>query len=303
MTPTDSFTPAEDFHSGYVMLLGRPNVGKSTLLNAIMNEELAIVTPKPQTTRRRILGIYTRPQHQIIFMDAPGVVKDKRGLNAFLAREVQRAMDSADVIVLIVEAFEPAKQSEELLLERLRKLKQPVILAINKVDKAAKPTLLPLIDDYRQRFPFRAIVPISARKKSGVDGLLAEVAAALPLGPMFFPPDQITDATERFLCGEMVREQIFLLTRQEIPYCSAVLVEEFKDEDKLVRIHADVWVEREGHKGIVIGQGGEMLKRIGSNARRKMEAFLGKQVYLELQVKVKENWTRSEGKLRQMGFE
>ena len=292
-----------DFRSGYVMLLGRPNVGKSTLFNAIMDQELAIVTPKPQTTRNRILGIYTRPEHQIIFMDAPGVVKDTRGLNAFLAREVQRAMDTADVIVLLVEAFEPAKHSEELLLDRLRQLQRPVILAINKIDKVAKMTLLPLIDDYQRRFSFRAIVPISALKRGSVDRLLSEIAAALPLGPLYYPPDQVTDATERFICGEMIREQIFRLTKQEIPYCSAVLVEEFKEEGALVRLRAELYVEREGQKGIIIGHGGEMLKRIGSAARKKIEVMLGKQVFLDLHVKVKENWSRSESKLREMGYE
>ncbi len=302
MAKASPIKPNEDFRSGYVMLLGRPNVGKSTLLNTIMKTELAIVTPKAQTTRNCILGIHTRPDHQIIFMDAPGVVRDSRGLNAFLAREVQRGMENADVIVMIVEAFEPAKHSEELLIEKLREKKRPVILAINKVDKVAKPTLLPLIDDYRQRFPFMAIVPVSARRGGGVDGLLAEVTAALPRGPLYYPPDQITDVTERFLCGELVREQVFLLTKQEIPYASAVVVEEFKEEEKLVRIRAELFVEREGQKGIVIGQGGAMLKRIGTQARAKIEALLGRQVFLDLHVKVKEDWTRSAGKLREMGY-
>jgi len=291
-----------NFKSGYVILLGRPNVGKSTLLNGIMGEELAIVTPKPQTTRNRILGIHTTPDHQIIFLDTPGMVKDERGLNAFLAREVQRAIADADGIVLVVEPDEP-RRTEMSLIERLPHLKRPVVLAINKVDKVDKRKLLPLIESYMALHPFQAIVPTCATRRDGLDRLVAEAAAMLPPGPMYYPAEQLTDATERFIVGEMIREQVFHLTKQEIPYSSAVLIELFKDKGKVIEILASIFVEREGQKGIIIGKGGEMLKKIGSNARAKIEAFIGKQVYLELFVKVKKDWTRSQAKLREMGYE
>lgn len=294
---------AADFKSGYAMLLGRPNVGKSTILNALLGEDLAIVTPKPQTTRQRILGIHTAADHQVIFLDTPGAVEDERGLNRFLSREVQRAWQDADVVLLVVEAMGPPRQTERTLLERLATGQRPVVLAINKVDKVRKDSLLPLIDDYRQAFPFAAIVPLSARRGVGLDGLLAETVAALPAGPLYYPADQLTDATERFLVAEMIREQVFLQTRQEIPYSSAVLVEAFREEKDLVRIAASLYVERDGQKGIIIGQGGAMMKKIGSEARRKIEAFLRKKVFLEVRVVVKKDWTRSESAMREMGYE
>lgn len=292
----------ENFKSGYVMLMGRPNVGKSTILNQFLGEQLAIVTPKPQTTRNRIQGIYTRDDCQVIFLDTPGVVKSARGLNAFLALEVQRAMSNADVIVLVVEPYESARESEEKLLEKIAKLNVPIILAINKVDKVEKLKLLPLIEEYNQRYSFRAIVPISALRSHGLDGLLSEVVAILPKGPMYYPPDQISDANERFFVGELIREQVFLFTKQEIPYSSAVVVESFKDKGDIVHIDAAIFVERDGQKGIVIGKNGEMLKKIGSAARVKIEVFLHKKVFLQLLVKVKKDWTRSEGKMREMGY-
>ena len=297
-----SETTNENFKSGYVILLGRPNVGKSTILNGIMGEELAIVTPKPQTTRNRILGIHTTPEHQIIFLDTPGMIKAERGLNAFLAREVQRAITDADGIVLVVEPEEP-RRTEQSLIERLRQLQRPVVLAINKIDKIDKRKLLPLIENYLALYPFQAVVPTCATRRDGLDRVVAEAAVMLPLGPMYYPADQLTDVTERFIVGEMIREQVFKLTKQEIPYSSAVLIELFQDKGKLVKILASIFVERDGQKGILIGKNGEMLKTIGTKARAKIEAFLGKQVYLELFVKVKKDWSRSEGKLREMGYE
>ena len=296
------FTPGPDFKSGYVILLGRPNVGKSTLLNAIMGEDLAIVTPKPQTTRSRILGIHTTPARQIIFMDAPGVVESEHGLNAYLKREVQAGLQDADVIVFVIDAAAGLVGSELEIVERLKKLNRPVVLAINKIDTLQKDRLLPLIDRCRNTFPFHAIVPISARDDDGVDRLIDEAGAALAPGPLYFPPDQITSSTERFLVGEMVREQVFLKTKQEIPYSSAVLVEVFRDDGKLLHITAAVFVERDSQKGILIGRDGAMLKAIGTAARAKIEAFLGKQVFLELVVRVKKDWTRSESLLRAMGY-
>ncbi|NLH48765.1 MAG: GTPase Era [Myxococcales bacterium] len=296
-----AFTPGPNFKSGYALILGRPNVGKSTLLNALLGEELAIVSPKPQTTRNRILGIHTTTEFQIIFLDTPGMVDAERGLNAFLNREVRRAMGDADVVILVVEAGEP-KQAEIELLERLRQMGRPVILAINKVDKVRKIDLLPLIESYHERFGFAAIVPVSALKRDGVERIFAEAVKMLPEGPLYYPPDQLTDASERFLIGEMIREQVFLKTRQEIPYSSAVLVEEYNDEGKLLHIGASIILERDGQKGIVIGKGGEMLKSIGTAARAKIESFLGKQIFLELRVRVKKDWTRSESALREMGY-
>ena len=264
---------------------------------------MAIVTPKPQTTRNRILGIHTRPDHQVAFLDTPGVVDSQKGLNAYLGREVQRALGDADVIILVVEPFGPLKESEEFLLERLAKHKRPVILAINKVDKVKKENLLPLLAEFGAKFPFQAMVPISARRKDGIDRLLSETVNALPKGPLYFPPDQLSDANERFFVAEMIREQVFLLTKEEIPYSSAVVVENFQEKEALNHIIATILVERDSQKGIVIGHGGEMLKKIGTAARRKMEAFLQKKVYLELQVRVSRDWSRSESKLRELGFQ
>jgi GTP-binding protein Era len=290
------------FKSGYVMLLGRPNVGKSTLLNGLLQRDLAIVTPKPQTTRQRILGILTTEAFQVVFLDTPGVVESERGLNAFLKREVLRALQDADLIVFVVDAGSP-KQSEHEIIKRLATLNRPVVLAINKIDRVKKTVLLPLIDEYQRLFPFAAIVPICATRGDGLAPLLHEVVTHLATGPQYFPADQLTDATERLLVAEMVREQVFLKTRQEIPYSSAVLVEEFKDTEPLVRIRAVIFVERDGQKGILIGQDGAMLKAIGTAARARMEAFLGKHVFLELFVKVKRDWTRSASAMRELGYD
>ncbi|MDP8225544.1 MAG: GTPase Era [Candidatus Lernaella stagnicola] len=294
--------PPAGFKSGYAMLLGRPNVGKSTILNAVMGEELAIVTPKPQTTRNRILGISTADEYQIIFLDTPGVIEDDRGLNLFLKREIQRAMSDADVILLVVEATGPPKLTEKTLIERLRTMARPVVLAINKIDRAKREDLLPLIEQYMQIHDFAAIVPICATRADGIGRLVEEVVKALPEGPMYYPPDQLTSATERFLVAEMIREQVFLQTKQEIPYSSAVLVEAYEQQVDLLRIHAKIFIEREGQKGILIGHGGEKMKSIGSAARRKIEAFASKRVFLDLRVVVKKDWTRSESMLREMGY-
>jgi len=295
--------PGKDFKSGYAILLGRPNAGKSTLLNAMLGEEISIVTPKPQTTRNRILGIATTDDYQVIFLDTPGVVRSERGLKAFLAREIQRAMADADVIVLLVEPFGEPKPSERELIEKLKKLNRPVVLAINKVDKVKKENLLPLMELYQELHAWQAIVPVSALKKNGVEAVLAEVVKAMPTGPMYYPPDQFTDATERFIVAEMIREQVFRQTRQEIPFSSAVLVQSFKEFEGIVHIAAEIFVEREGQKGIVIGKNGEMLKRIGTAARQKIETFLGRKVFLELYAKVKKDWTRSESKMREVGYQ
>ena len=294
--------PPAGFKSGYAMLLGRPNVGKSTILNAVMGEELAIVTPKPQTTRNRILGISTADEYQIIFLDTPGVIEDDRGLNLFLKREIQRAMSDADVILLVVEATGPPKLTEKTLIERLRTMARPVVLAINKIDRAKREDLLPLIEQYMQIHDFAAIVPICATRADGIGRLVEEVVKALPEGPMYYPPDQLTSATERSLVAEMIREQVFLQTKQEIPYSSAVLVEAYEQQVDLLRIHAKIFIEREGQKGILIGHGGEKMKSIGSAARRKIEAFASKRVFLDLRVVVKKDWTRSESMLREMGY-
>ena len=293
----------DDFRSGYAMLLGRPNVGKSTILNAIMGEQLAIVTPKPQTTRNRIIGIETTDEHQIIFLDTPGVVEDERGLNAFLKREVQRGLQDADVIVLVVEAMGPPRLSEKSLIDRLKQTDRPVVLAINKVDKVKKEALLPLMEEFMKLHDFIAMIPVCATRADGTDRVAAEVARALPRGPMYYPAEQLTDVTERFLVAEMIREQVFLQTKQEIPYSSAVLVETFKREADIVRIVAKIFLEREGQKGIVIGKGGAMLKNLGTLAREKIEALVDKRVYLELRVSVKKDWTRSASKMREMGYE
>jgi len=290
--------------SGFVAIVGRPNVGKSTLLNRLLGQKVAIVSPKPQTTRNRITGIRTRPESQIVYVDTPGLHQPRGKLGEFMAATVAQALEEVDGVVLVAEATERPIALDESALGALREVTAPVLLALNKIDLVPdKRRLLPLIEAYTSRFPFREVVPIAAADGSGVDRLEGAILALLAPGPAFYPPEQVTDQPETFFVAETIREKIFLLTRQEIPYATAVRVEELAERDGgRLYIRAAIFVEQPSQKAIVIGEGGAMLKRIGQAARRELEAFFGVPVYLDLWVQVRRHWRRDAAALRELGY-
>ncbi|HVP52842.1 MAG TPA: GTPase Era [Terriglobales bacterium] len=287
------------FRSGFVSIIGRPNAGKSTLLNKLVGEKLAIVTPKPQTTRDRILGIVNaparigRPAGQIVFIDTPGVHKPDSSLNKKMMREVHEALEGRDAILLIVDATQKFGPGDRFTLDLAKKAGGPVLLLLNKIDRLEKARLLPMIAEYSKLHDFREIIPISALTGDGLELLLDRVMAALPEGPRYFPKDQITDQPERFLAAEIVREKVLLETAQEVPYAATVVVERWEESPRLTSIAAVIYCERDGQKKIIIGRGGEMLKRIGTAARYEIERILGTKVFLELFVKVRPGWRES----------
>ena len=294
---------SEAFRCGYVALIGLPNVGKSTLLNRLVGEKLAITSPKPQTTRHRLLGIVNLPAAQLLFLDTPGVLEPKGALNATLVQAALAALTDADVVVWLVEP-RPPDPGDQVLLPHLRQLTRPLLVAINKVDAVAKPHLLPLISAYHELFPGAPIVPVSALGGDGVTELVAEIVRLLPATPPLYPPYQDTDSTERFLVAELIRERVLHRTSQEVPHAVAVQIEEFDESRRpqLVRIRAVIYVERTSQKGILIGKQGRMLKTIGAEARAEIEALLGSQVFLELWVKVWKNWRQDPLALRAFGY-
>jgi len=291
------------FRSGFVSIIGRPNAGKSTLLNALVGEKVAIVTHKPQTTRHRIQGYVNvkggkgRLPGQIVLIDTPGVHKPDSPLGSRMMREVNAALEERDVVLLIVDATQPFGKGDEFVIELLKKVTSPVILLLNKIDVIEKPKLLEIMDRYSKLRDFAEIIPISATKRKGLDDLIDAVIKRLPEGPRYFEKDQITDQPERVLVAEMIRERVLIETGQEVPYASAVKIESFEHGDRLTRIAAAIYCEREGQKAILIGKGGAMLKRIGTSARKQIERLLGTKVFLELFVKVRENWRNSEAAL------
>jgi GTPase len=291
-----------NFRSGFITVIGRPNVGKSTLINAVTGAKIAAVSDKPNTTRNRILGIRTLPQAQLIFIDTPGIHKARGRLGKAMVHTAMSAIEEADVILMMIEVKSPFGKGDSFIIENLPK---PAILVINKIDTVKRGDILGIIEgSMRFEGKFLEVIPVSAMKSDGIDDLLATIVKYLPEGPEYFPGDVITDQPERFLAAEFIREKIFQLTKQEIPYKTAVLVEEFKDvpEKKLVRISAVIFVERSSHKGIIIGKKGEMLKEIGSLAREDIERVLGTKVFLELWVKVSEKWTERENLIRDFGY-
>ena len=288
-----------DFRSGVVPIIGRPNVGKSTLLNRLVGEKIAIVSPKPQTTWSRITGVKTLPGAQILFVDTPGIHDAPSKLNRAMLQAAKGALHDADVILHMVEAADPFPGGEDLIGELLRGIKTPLILAINKIDRGAED----LIAEQSLPCSYAKVMRISALVGTGVDLLTDEIITFLPPGPPYYPEDAVTDQTERFMAREIIREKIFLLTRQEIPYSSAVVVEEFKErEDGIIQIRAAINVEKESQKGILIGKGGKKLKEIGSQARMEIEQLLGSRVYLELWVRVQKDWTKKDRDLREFGL-
>jgi GTP-binding protein Era len=293
------------FKSGFISLIGRPNVGKSTLLNFLLGEKIAIISPKPQTTRNRILGIKNLPSAQMIFLDTPGIHRSKALLNQSMVRTALATLQEVDAVCFLIEADFPDHEENDWILENLQKVKKPVFLIINKIDRIPKEKLLPIMERYSRRHPFQHLIPISALLGEGIDILVNELLKILPQGPQLFPEDMVTDLPERFLAAEMIREKVFLLTREEIPYATAVVIEDFKEreEKNLVVIRATIQVERDSQKGILIGGQGRMLKEIGRLAREEIEALLGVRVFLELWVKVEKDWRQGRRALHRLGFQ
>jgi GTP-binding protein Era len=293
------------FKSGFISLIGRPNVGKSTLLNLLLGEKIAIISEKPQTTRNRILGIKNHTSGQIVFWDTPGIHRARSRLNQSMVKAALATYKEVDGICFLIEANHPFHDENDFILETLKKVEKPVLLVINKIDLIPKPELLPIMDEYSRLRSFEQIIPISALLGEGAEVLVGEMLKILPAGPRLFPEDMITDLPERFLAAELIREKVFLRTREEVPYATAVVVEEFKEreEKNLVVIKATIQVERESQKGILIGEKGRMLKEIGRQAREEIEALLGAKVFLELWVKVEKNWREDPAALRRLGYQ
>jgi len=289
-------------HAGFVAIVGRPNAGKSTLLNRFVGQKVAIVTSKPQTTRNRIQGIVTHPQGQVVFIDTPGVHEADSALNRQMMREVAAALEGIDVLLLMVDAIRALPQEDALLLEKAKRFEGKTILALNKIDRIPKPKLLPLMDAFSKAFPFAALMPISALRGDGCEELLEEVFKNLPEGEPFFPEDQITDQPERFLAGEIIREKAIQLTYHEVPHALAVIVDKFEETPKLLRIEVTMHVERDSQKKILIGHKGDMLKRIGTQARKELESLLGTKIFLGLFVKVMPNWRENPMQVRELNW-
>jgi GTP-binding protein Era len=296
------------FRSGFVSIIGRPNAGKSTLLNALVGEKLAIVTRKPQTTRNRIQGIVNigkkgkRPAGQTILIDTPGIHKPMNSLNRRMMREVYDALEGCDLLLLIVDATEKFGVGDQFVLDIAKGTKLPTILLLNKVDALQKDKLLPLIAHYSELHDFADVIPISALKKNGLDLLLDAIIKVLPEGPRYFSPEQITDQPERFLVAELIREQVLQFTSQEVPHAAAVLVDSYEEGAKLAKISATIYCEREGQKAILIGKQCANLKKIGTHARQQIERLLGVKVFLELFVKVQPGWRNSRAFVEEMDW-
>ena len=290
------------FRVGFVTILGRPNAGKSTLVNRLVGQKVAIVTSKPQTTRNRIQGIVTRPEGQIIFIDTPGLHEGTTALNRQMMREVAAALEGIDVLLLMVDASRTLPHADSLLLEKAERFRNKTILALNKVDRVPKPKLLPLLDAFGKAFPFAAMVPISALKGDGCDALVKEILKQLPEGEPYFAEDQVTDQPERFLAGEIIREKAIQLTYHEVPHALAVIIDKYEEAPKLLRIHATLHVERDSQKKILIGHKGEMLKKVGTEARKELEKLLGSKIFLEMYVKVVPDWRENPSRVRELDW-
>jgi GTP-binding protein Era len=304
--PREPSTSAPEHRAGFASLIGRPNVGKSTLLNRLLGQKLAIVSPKPQTTRNRIRGIRTLPAGQVVYVDTPGLHPPRGKLGRFLASTVAQAIEDVDVVVLVADATAPVEPAGEAVFQTLAGVTAPVVLALNKVDLVAdKATLLPRLQAYADRYPFRALVPISATSGTGVTRFEEVVLAHLPPGPPLYPADTVTDQPETFFVAETIREKLLLALRQEVPYACAVRVEEIAErgDDAPLYIRAEIFVERASQKAIVIGAAGSTVKRVGQAARRELEAFFGIRVFLDLHVRVRRDWREDDRALRELGYQ
>ncbi|MCS4503620.1 GTPase Era [Arhodomonas aquaeolei] len=296
-------TATETMRSGFVALMGRPNAGKSTLLNALLGQKVSIVTRKPQTTRHRIIGVHHIEGAQLVYVDTPGLHRaTKTAMNRYLNEAAGQALDDVDVVLVVVDASRWT-EDDDLVFERLKSVRVPVVLAINKVDRIPDKTqLLPLIERLSRRHDFAAVVPVSAQRHSNLEALEQELVARLPEGPALFPEEQVTDRSERFMAAELIREQLMAGLGEELPYATTVEIEAFEQEGRLRRIAAVIWVERPGQKKIVIGGDGRRLKSLGRSARLEMERLFDGRVYLQLWVKVREGWSDDERALRSLGY-
>jgi GTP-binding protein Era len=301
---TDQKNQYANFKSGFVTITGPPNAGKSTLLNRLLGEKISITSKKPQTTRNRILGVLHRPGAQLIFYDTPGVFEAKDKLNIRIVDEALSAVGDADLILVVVDAAYSDLNAERFLVKRIQRQTRPVILALNKIDQVEKSTLLELIDKWSGIHTFEAVVPICAKDGTQVEALIEAMEVVLPQGPPYFPEDTLTDVPERFIVAELIREQVFRLTGEEIPYATAVTVESFKEEKdgRLIKINATIHIERDSQKGIIIGKNGSKLKQIGSRSRKQIERLLAAKVYLKLFVKIQKNWRKDTRAIRRFGY-
>ncbi len=292
------------FLSGFIAIIGPPNVGKSTLLNRVLGEKVAIVSPKPQTTRNRIMGIYHGDGFQMVFMDTPGIHKTRTALHKSMVQSAFAALQEVDMLVLMIDMGRSEDFEIAQIVKNLKGIKKPCLLAINKIDRGAREQLLPIIDEYSQGYPFDAILPISALKGDGVDDLLKELKKRLNPGPQFFPEDMNTDQTESFLASEIIREKIYFHLNQELPYSSAVTVEHMEEDTKknLLSITARIHVETNSQKGILIGKGGKMIKSIGQSARKELEKRFGVHIFLDLVVRVEKGWSKNARALKRLGY-
>jgi GTP-binding protein Era len=290
-----------EHRSGYVNIIGKPNVGKSTLMNAMVGEKLSIITAKAQTTRHRIHGIVNHPDYQVIFSDTPGILEPSYKLQENMLKAARTALVDADILLYLTEAGD-TPDPEDSFLQKISKMKIPVIVVINKIDLSSQEEVNAVMGRWSEILPGAEIIVISALRKFNVDTIFKRILEHLPESPPYYPKDALTDKSERFLTGEMIREKILLQYKQEIPYAVEVEIESFKEEEKLIRIYAVIYVEREGQKGILIGDGGLALKRVGREARVEMESFFAKKVFLELKVKVKKDWRNNEREIKKFGY-
>ena len=292
-----------EFKSGFVSIIGRPNVGKSTLINRLVGEKIAIISSKPQTTRNNILGILTKDDMQIVFTDTPGIHEPTSKLAELMVKNATEAMHDTDAILFLVEPIANVGRTEERIIEGLKKQKAPVILVINKIDTVKKDVLLEVIAKYTEKYDFCAVVPISAMRKNGIDTLMDEITPHIPEGPQFYPEDMITDQPERQMAAEVIREKLLRSLDKEIPHGIAIVIFSMKDTKDTLKIEANIYCEKQSHKGIIIGKSGALLKKIGTQAREDLERMHEKKVYLELWVKVNEDWRNKRGKIANFGFE
>lgn len=291
------------FKSGFVAIIGRPNVGKSTLMNQVIGQKIAIMSDKPQTTRNKIHGVYTTNESQIVFLDTPGIHKRQSKLGDYMNEMAISTLGEVEAVLFLIDAADGLGGGDRYIAEQLKDVSTPVILVMNKIDKLEPEALLPLIEEYRKLHTFAEIVPISAKLGNNVDTLLAQLEKYLPEGPQYYPEDQITDHPEQFVCAELIREKILHMTREEVPHSIAVTIEDMRvEENGVVHISAVIFVERDSQKGIIIGKQGAMLKEVGRRARTDIENLLGSKIFLELWVKVKKDWRNQERVLRDLGF-
>ncbi|MFJ7754964.1 GTPase Era [Peribacillus muralis] len=297
-------TQEKGYKSGFISIIGRPNVGKSTFLNRVIGQKIAIMSDKPQTTRNKVQGVLTQNDSQMIFIDTPGIHKPKHKLGDFMMKVATNTLKEVDLILFMINATEGYGRGDEFIIEKLQTVKTPVFLVVNKIDAMHPDELLPIIEKYQQLYPFAAVVPISALEGNNVDILLEQIKEHLPEGPQFYPADQVTDHPERFIISELVREKVLHLTREEIPHSVAVVIDSIKkmDNSDTINVMATIVVERDSQKGIVIGKQGKMLKEVGSRARVDIENLLGSKVFLELWVKVQKDWRNKASQLRDYGF-